>query len=87
MMTTNYLGLDVNDLANFKLSVTLGFSPNGDSKAARLGTALAAETDAASRAMARLIEPAPHAETSFVAECYRGALVDAHLLAVANGVA
>ena len=83
MTNTQYAGFDTNDLANFKMSVTLGFG-FVSTLAERLGVAMASETDAASKSMCRLIESEPHAETPFVAECYRSAMVNQHLLMVAN---
>ena len=83
-----YMGLDTNDLANFKLSATLGFACGGGSTLAeRLGAALANETDAASKALCRWVETAMTCEEPWVAHTYRSALVDQRLLAVANGVA
>ena len=80
---TTYHGLDMNDLAAFKLSVTFG-RPFIQTLPARLGAAMSAETDAASRAMCRLIESELHAETPFVAQCLRQAYSDPYLLAAAG---
>ena len=74
-----------NDLAIFKLSATLGFSCFGGSTLAeRLGAALAAETDAASRSICRLLAAEPHAECVYVETIYRSVLVDQRLLSAAR---
>lgn len=76
---------DVNALACFNISVTLGV-PFNSSLASRLGAALANDTSPSVVELCRLLAAEPHGETSFCKSVYASVSHDQHWLSVAAGV-